>query len=185
MCLCAGAVFVENRYRLGLAPTHWRLKPQVSKNKQCWLLFAAAGPGGGKTYQLLDIILPFLSRCTHTHSHAHIFWTATKLTKNWINLNRWQVEWTSSISTILLQFQTCTIAQKMKGHVGSQRAFPLFPRKEREGSLLREGMWSSACMGERRQKHRGTAEIRRSHEIWTLLRISVRTYKILHFSRRL
>lgn len=43
MCLCAGAVFVENRYWLGLAPTHWRITLQVSKDKQHRLLFAATG----------------------------------------------------------------------------------------------------------------------------------------------
>lgn len=94
MCLCAGAVFMENRYWWGPAPTHWRLKLQVSKNKQHWLLFTATGPNGGKSYQLFDTILLFpislqtRTKSTHTHMHSHIRLHFSGPNQNWINLNR-------------------------------------------------------------------------------------------------
>lgn len=82
MCLCAGALLVENRYRLRLAPTHWRRKPQVSKNKQHWLLYE-----GRHICYLIQFSI--FSLCAHMFLNSH--WENLKLSTGRVC---WQVKLT-------------------------------------------------------------------------------------------
>ncbi|KAG7225910.1 hypothetical protein INR49_014338 [Caranx melampygus] len=76
MCLCAGAVFVENRYRLGLAPTHWRLKPQPAGGLLRPTMhldgnvLVTSGVAGGESSQWVGraVVLAF---CSFTANHTN------------------------------------------------------------------------------------------------------------------
>lgn len=85
MCLCAGAVLLEKRYRLGSCSDSFETK--ASGKREQTALAIVHGPGTQRMGKHIGYLIQFslFSLCTHTKSTAQIFLRDTEPSRNQIN----------------------------------------------------------------------------------------------------